>query len=284
MQYTKFGVAVCSGRIKMKKRILITGATDGIGLETAKMLAIEGHQLLIHGRNQEKLTEVVEILQNINPEVSTSTYLADLSSLKQVGLLADNIAADYDKIDVIINNAGVYSVTNKKTPEELDARFVVNVIAPYLLTRKLLRRMDSSGRIINLSSAAQAPFELNELKSISAHSDGAVYAKSKLALAMWTRQMALESEQTAPVFVAINPASMLGSKMVKEAYCVNGGDLKIGANVLKKAAFDVSFADASGKYFDNDIGQFSQLHPFAFKSQTSIELIDLLNELVNSFL
>ncbi len=75
----------------MKKKILLTGATDGIGFETAKLLAESGNDLLIHGRNKEKLVEVTHTLKTLNPNISVSSYVADLSDLSNVTNMAKEI-------------------------------------------------------------------------------------------------------------------------------------------------------------------------------------------------
>ena len=89
------------------------------------------------------------------------------------------------------------------------------------------------------------------------------YAQSKLAITMWSHNMALSLGDTAPALIAINPGSMLGSKMVQEGFGVAGNDIRIGAEILVRAALDNEFSDASGKYFDNDKGQFASPHPDA---------------------
>uniref|UniRef100_UPI004048D4B5 SDR family NAD(P)-dependent oxidoreductase n=1 Tax=Shewanella sp. TaxID=50422 RepID=UPI004048D4B5 len=122
----------------MKKIILVTGATDGIGLATAKMLVAEGHHVLIHGRNAQKLSQVEAELNAIPGAGDIQSYRADLSSLHKTAALADAISAQHNTLDVIINNAGVYKVGQITSVDNLDVRFVVNAIAPYLLTQRLM--------------------------------------------------------------------------------------------------------------------------------------------------
>ena len=141
----------------MTKTILITGATDGIGLETAKMMAPMGHTLLLHGRNPEKLTASAKAVSTIEGAGEIKTYRADLSILSEVQAFADNLKSDFNSIDALINNAGVFKMSNPMTEGGYDARFIVNVIAPYMLTKALLPVLGSAGRVVNLSSAAQAP-------------------------------------------------------------------------------------------------------------------------------
>ena len=140
----------------MRKKIMITGATDGIGLETAKMLAQQGHHILIHGRNPTKLSKVETGLSRLSKDAVIESYVADLSSLSEVEALANQVKSEHEKLDVLINNAGVYKISEVTTSDNLDVRFVVNTIAPYLLTQKLIPLFDATGRIVNLSSAAQS--------------------------------------------------------------------------------------------------------------------------------
>lgn len=264
----------------MKKTILITGSTDGIGLATAKSLVELGHTVLLHGRSEAKLIAARSQLLELSGEAQIETYLADLSVIDEVKALATAVSNSHSQLDVLINNAGVYVVPEKVSVDGLDVRFVVNTIAPYLLTQQLLPVLGPTGRVVNLSSAAQAPVNPNDLAKPSHMDDGAVYAQSKLALTMWSRQMALSHVNNGPVIVAVNPASLLGSKMVKQAYGVAGGDLQKGADVLVRAALSEEFADASGLYFDNDKDRFSSPHQDAVNPEKIAAITKKIEEIL----
>ena len=266
----------------MQKTILITGATDGIGLETAKMIVSHGHNLLVHGRNPAKLEAVKQELSARGIDGGIETCLADLSSIKNVEALAKAVAEKHGKLDVLINNAGVYNASDSITQEGLDIRFAVNTIAPYLLTRRLLPLLGASGRVINVSSAAQFPVDPEALTGQVGLSDGAAYAQSKLALTMWSRDMALELGEEGPSIIAVNPRSMLGSKMVKQAYGVVGSDLRIGADILFRAASSDEFASASGRYFDNDTGQFASPHPDALNPRKCKDTVHMIETILDT--
>ncbi|MDA0155798.1 SDR family NAD(P)-dependent oxidoreductase [Vibrio sp. Makdt] len=271
----------------MQKIILITGATDGIGLETAKALTQQGHHILIHGRNPAKINKVVAALSRLSKTAVIESYVADLSTLSEVEALATQIMADHQRFDVLINNAGVYKVSEITTSDNLDVRFVVNTIAPYLLTQKLLPLFDTTGRIVNLSSAAQSPVDLNALISPNAGElDGPVYAQSKLALTMWSIDLA-NALTNSPVtnglaVIPVNPASFLGSKLVKDAYGVDGNDLAIGADILCRAALSDEFSDASGRYFDNDSGLFKDPHNDALDPTKNRKLVEVIEQLLQA--
>ena len=265
--------------INMKKTILITGATDGIGLATAKMLLEQGHHLLLHGRNPQKLEDVAKTLSSESAGDEIETYVADLSNISNVKKLADEVAEKHDSIDVLINNAGVFKTSETRTKDDLDVRFVVNTLAPFSLTKQLLPLLGSAGRVVNLSSAAQAPVNIDALNGREKLDDMGAYSQSKLAITMWTRIMA-EELKDGPMIVAVNPGSLLASKMVKEGFGVAGNDINIGADILTRAALSDEFANASGKYFDNDSGQFATPHQDALNQQKSEEVVQAIEALL----
>ena len=260
----------------MTKTILITGSTDGIGLLTAKNLVADGHKVLLHGRSTAKLDAAAAEVGG-----DAETYAADLGDMSAVECLAADIRARHDRLDVLINNAGVFKTADTVTPDGLDVRFAVNAIAPYLLTQRLLPLLGTSGRVVNLSSAAQSSVNPQALTGqVSLSSDGAAYAQSKLALTMWSRSLALALKDNGPAVIAVNPGSMLGSKMVKEAFGVAGGDIRIGAEILTRAALTDEFAAASGQYFDNDSGQFASPHPDALDPQKSQKVVQVIETIL----
>jgi len=194
----------------MQKTILITGSTDGIGLETARMLVSEGHHVLLHGRNPAKLEEVEKTLSALTGGGDIESYVADLSRMADVEALANEVVKQHGKLDILINNAGVYITPETITPDGLDVRFAVNTLAPCLLTQRLLPLLESSGRVISLSSAAQTPVDTEALTGrVRLPDDYEAYAQSKLAITMWSRHMALAFKENGPVFIAVNPGSLL---------------------------------------------------------------------------
>ncbi|MEM1201247.1 MAG: SDR family NAD(P)-dependent oxidoreductase [Pseudomonadota bacterium] len=264
----------------MPKTLLITGSTDGIGLETARQLLQDGHTVLIHGRSPAKLDAAKAELSALD-KGEVHAYLADLSDLAQVNALAAAVAGDHESIDVLVNNAGIFKTPSPVTADGLDVRFVVNTLAPYLLTQRLLPLLGSEGRVVNLSSAAQAPVDGRALAGQVALEDMSAYAQSKLAITMWSRTMA-EQLPEGPAIIALNPGSLLGSKMVKEGFGVAGGDLSIGADIIARASLSDEFANASGKYFDNDSGRFANPHMDALDDAKSAEVTRLVEQLVSA--
>ncbi|MEM7248830.1 MAG: SDR family NAD(P)-dependent oxidoreductase [Acidobacteriota bacterium] len=264
----------------MSKTLLITGATDGIGLETARLLRPLGHDLLLHGRNPSKLATAEESLRALPGEGLIETHVADLSSLAETAALAQALCERNGRLDVLINNAGVFGTSQPRTADELDVRFAVNTVAPYLLTRRLLPLLGPSGRVVNLSSAAQSPVDLDALAGNVSLSDRAAYSQSKLAITSWSRSLALELGDDGPAVIAVNPGSLLGTKMVKQSFGVPGSDIGIGAEILRRAALDDDFAGASGQYFDNDAQQFGPPHPDALDPDKARDVVRVIETIL----
>lgn len=263
----------------MPKTILLTGATDGIGLATAGRLIAQGHTLLVHGRSAAKLATTVQALKGISSSARVERHLADLSQRSQVEAMASAIVRTHRRLDVIINNAGVFKSSAPVTSDGLDLCFVVNTLAPYLLTRRLLPHLNAKSRVVNISSAAQSPVDLRALVGQIRLSDPfTAYAQSKLALTMWSRAMAESVGAAGPAIIALNPGSMLGTKMVRDGFGVAGSDVRIGAEIVASAAVSEAFAEASGKYFDNDTGRFAVPHPDALDRHKCALLIQAIED------
>ena len=268
----------------MTKTILITGATDGIGLLTAQKLAKLGHDLLLHGRNAKKLDKVKTELRDSYPAVKLSTYIADLSDLSAVNAMASSVKANHDKLDVLINNAGVLKTPQTITQDGMDIRFVVNMLAPLYLTEQLLPLIPETGRILNLSSAAQNPVDLDALngqKQLDRDMDA--YAQSKLAITMWSRILG-EEMRVGPIVYSVNPGSLLGTNMVKGGFGIDGNDVNIGADILVRLSLDDELNASSGSYFDNDAGQFGAPHPDALDDEKSAAVLSAAQSVIKTLI
>ncbi|MDO6445090.1 SDR family NAD(P)-dependent oxidoreductase [Colwellia sp. 1_MG-2023] len=266
----------------MKKTIMITGATDGIGLASAIKFASQGHHLLIHGRNPEKLKTVAAQLSALSTNGKVESYLADLSKLSEAIALAKQVkeGSSFEHIDVLINNAGVLKVSQAMTTDNLDVRFSVNTIAPYILTKALTSKLSGFGRVLNLSSAAQAPVDIDALLGKKQLNDMAAYSQSKLAITQWT--LGIAKTNNALTYLAINPGSLLASKMVKEGFGIAGNDLNIGADILVRLSIEDGVHKYSGQYFDNDKGGFSSPHPDGMNIQKSKEIIKTIESILSA--
>ena len=249
----------------MAKHILITGSTDGIGKLAALQLGQEGHIIYLHGRKQEKLSRVIaEIKQQSNNE-NIKGFVADFSDLAAVQLLAQQVKAEVPQLDVLINNAGVFKSPVATNKDGLDLRFVVNYFAPYLLTKALISTLEKGikPRIINLSSAAQAPISYAALHGKTQLSTQETYAQSKLAITMWSFSLAKELQNIQ--VIAVNPGSLLNTNMVREGFGYHRSSADKGADILYDLAISPNYEGVTGEYFDNDRGAFGRAHGEAYR-------------------
>lgn len=256
----------------MKKTILITGSTDGIGKLAAEKLAKAGHELYLHGRKPEKLAACVRELRAATGNNDIEGFVADLSDLGKVSELAAEVLAKLEKLDVLINNAGVFHSPRQLNDAGIDMRYAVNYLAPFQLTNDLLPliKKGSKARIINLSSAAQTSVDLDVLMGKKRDSVQATYAQSKLALTMWSYGLANELAHV--TVVPVNPGSLLNTNMVKEAYGQHWGPASKGADILVDLSVGNQYEGITGKYFDNDHGTFGRPHADVF-DKAKIEVL-----------
>ncbi|MEL6484571.1 MAG: SDR family NAD(P)-dependent oxidoreductase, partial [Bacteroidota bacterium] len=179
-----------------------------------------------------------------------------------------------------INNAGVFKSKIAQNADNLDIRFAVNLFAPYLLTQKVLPLLKNSDapRVINLSSAAQSAVELDALEGKKSLSTQEAYAQSKLALTMWSFYLAKQYDFLN--VIAVNPGSLLNTRMVQEAYGQSWSPADKGAKILHQLALSKEYESSSGKYFDNDRGVFAQAHADAYDAQKIEGLVQTMNKIV----
>jgi len=263
----------------------MTGSTDGIGKLAAIQLAKNGHKVLLHGRNSEKLKLAIQEVKEQSGSLDISGLTADFSNLQDVKSMAKNILDTIASLDVLINNAGVFNTTNPINHEGRDVRMVVNYLAPYLLTKQLLPLLQKSSnpRIVNLSSAAQSPVDANALSTNPELSTQQAYAQSKLALTMWSFDLAKKVSDT--TVVAVNPGSLLNTKMAIEAYGQHWSSADKGSSLLVDLATSSEFEGVTGKYFDNDLGdprgKFGPAHSDAYNQQKIDQLTTQTEQIIS---
>lgn len=216
----KSGVPAGKGPAQQQQVILITGSTDGLGRATALRLAATGAHIIVHGRNRERGMEVVNQIER-EGKGSAKFYAADFASLDQVRKFAETILHDYDRLDVLINNAGISLATEdgrKLSADGYEMTFAVNYLSGFLLTRMLLPRLIDSApsRIVEVSSNGQAnaTIDFDNIMLERGYDGQLAYRMSKLAQVMFTFDLARELKGTGVTAVALHPASRMPTHLV----------------------------------------------------------------------
>ena len=176
------------------KTVVLTGATSGIGRATALELADEGARLILVGRTPERCEETLAEIRRRTGRDDAVMLRADLSSLKEVRRLADEVLASADRVHVLLNNAGVTLHRRQLTVDGLEGTFATNHLAYFLLTGLLLPRLRESApaRIVNVASDAHrfGRLDLNDLQNEQRYRALRVYAQSKTANLLFTQELA----------------------------------------------------------------------------------------------
>ena len=176
------------------KTVVLTGATSGIGRATALGLADEGARLILVGRTPERCEETLAEIRRRTGRDDAVMLRADLSSLKEVRRLADEVLASADRVHVLLNNAGVTLLQRKLTVDGLEGTFATNHLAYFLLTGLLLPRLRDSApaRIVNVASDAHrfVRLDLNDLQNEQRYRALRVYGQSKTANLLFTQELA----------------------------------------------------------------------------------------------
>jgi NAD(P)-dependent dehydrogenase (short-subunit alcohol dehydrogenase family) len=239
----------------MKRNVfLITGATNGIGKITAFELAKQDKNasVLIHGRNRVKLERTTEELKRRSGNTNIEFFLADFSSLNEVRKLATEILSVHDSINVLINNAGAGFAAPRYGKDGTEMRLTVNYLAPFLFTRLLLPaiKKEAPSRIINVTSAGQSPIRFDDIM-LEKNFDGVTaYTQSKLALVMFTIDLASQLQPENIQVNCIHPGTYLDTGMVREAGIQPMGTAQSGADALVYLSTSPDLKNSTGKYFN----------------------------------
>ncbi|HKT73453.1 MAG TPA: SDR family oxidoreductase [Steroidobacteraceae bacterium] len=188
--------------------VLVTGATGGIGLETARVLASLGHDVVLHGRDARK-GELAVAQVRAEARGSVSFVRADFSSLAEVRRLAAELNASVPRLDILVNNAGCAQFSRTQTVDGYETTFAVNHLAPFLLTNLLLEKIRNSApaRIVNVASRAHRyqSIDFDDLMSTEDYKVMRTYGRSKLANILFTRSLAERLRDTGVTANCLHP-------------------------------------------------------------------------------
>ncbi len=232
--------------------VLVTGATDGLGKRVAQELAARGATVLLHGRSTERLKATREEVGRRTGNERLHYYLADLSSLGEVRVLAEQVLSEHDRLGVLVNNAGIISQERKESGDGYELTFAVNYLSHFLLTTLLLPLLRDSApaRIVNVASAGQSPIDFGDSMLERSYDAMRAYSMSKLAQIMFTLELAGRIQDTGVTVNALHPASLMDTKMVTETFGYTMSTVKEGAEADVRLAASPEVEGVTGRYFD----------------------------------
>lgn len=238
------------------RTVLITGATDGIGFETALQLAGMGAKVLVHGRRKEKCIQAVEKIARETCNENISLYLADFSSFEDIQRMAAEIKREQDALHVLVNNAGNFYRARKLSKDGIEMSFAVNHLAPLLLTMSLLDLIKNSApaRIINVSSSSHKMVKEVDFENLQGESeyDGfGAYALAKLGTMLVTQVLSEKLVEDGVLVNALHPG-VVATKLQKKSYGLEGISITEGAKTQIMLAASPAMDGVTGKYFQNE--------------------------------
>jgi NAD(P)-dependent dehydrogenase (short-subunit alcohol dehydrogenase family) len=233
------------------KTVLVTGATDGLGKAVAAELVRRGDDVLLHGRDDARGEHA------LRETGAAGWYRADLSSLREVRDLAERVESEHERLDVLVNNAGIGTMLPNGRAESRDGhelRFAVNYLGPFLLARLLLPLLRSSApaRIVNVASGGQAPIDFDDVMLERDYDGIRAYCQSKLALVMLTFDLAEELQGSGVSANCLHPGTFMPTKMVLATGTTPVDSLETGVRATVRLIDDPALDGVSGRYFNRE--------------------------------
>jgi NAD(P)-dependent dehydrogenase (short-subunit alcohol dehydrogenase family) len=240
-----------------QQTILVTGATDGLGRHLAEHLARSGARLLLHGRDAGRGAETLRAIREATGSTRLEFVQADFSSLAEVRAMAARLATGAERLDTLVNNAGIGSGGPRAGARELsrdgiELRFAVNYLAPFVLTHALIPLLERSApaRVVNVSSAGQQALDFDDLMLERGYSGWRAYCQSKLAQILFTIDLAAELRGKGVTVNCLHPSSLMPTKMVMQSYGHALSTIEQGVEATARLVTDPGLDAVTGRYFD----------------------------------
>ncbi|WIM92809.1 SDR family NAD(P)-dependent oxidoreductase [Actinoplanes oblitus] len=233
--------------------VLITGATDGLGRALAAHLAATGATILVHGRDDARGKDTLAEIAAKTGNEKLFWYRADLSDFDQVRRLADTVSREHDHLTALVSNAGIGTTVpgggvRQENADGYELRFTVNYLSGFLLTHLLRPLLVASApsRIVQVSSAGQAPIDFDDVMLTRDYSGVQAYCQSKLAQIMFTFDLAEQLSGTGVTANALHPATYMPTKIVANPV----SELADGVHATGRLVTDPALANVTGRYFN----------------------------------
>ena len=259
--------------------ILVTGSTGGLGRETARALAGNGDHVIVHGRNKERGNALVAEI-SAEAKGSARFYQADFGSLDEIRALARSILTDYERLDVLVNNAGIFNPDQDErrvSKDGYELHFQVNYLAGYMLTEMLMPLLEASApsRIVNVASG-QAPLDFDNLMLESGYEGFQAYLQSKQAQIMMTFSLAGELSKRGVTINAMHPSNFMNTDLVLEAGFEPQSSVETGRDALLRL---INEDVGTGKFFN--VFEEATVIPQAYNSEALAQLMKISADLVS---
>ena len=266
------------------RTMLVTGATDGHGRALARALVESGATVLVHGRDENRIAATVDELRGAAPGGDrVRSYRADLASLDDVERMAGDVAANEERLDVLVNNAGIGTSVpgggeRMESADGYELRFAVNYLAGYLLTDRLLALLVRSARarVVNVSSAGQMPLDFDDLMLERRYDGVRAYCQSKLAQIMHAIDLSERFEPEQLTANALHPATYMPTKIVPSPIST----LEEGVEATLRLAADRTLDGVSGRYFNGT--REARADGQAYDRDTRVRLAAVSRELIDA--
>ena len=267
------------------KCALVTGSTDGVGRMVAARLAADGASLLVHGRDRARGEHLVAEIKN---KGGAAEFLAaDLASLRAVRGLAEAVQARTERLDILINNAGIGTASGgagrQVSADGHELRFAVNYLSGFLLTHLLLPLMRASApaRIVNVASAGQQEIDFADVMLTRGYSGTRAYCQSKLAQIMFTIDLAETLKYSGITVKALHPATYMNTTMVRAAGVTPWSSVEEGAEAILNLAASPALQGRGGLYF-NGLNE-ARANRQAYDAEARHRLRDISRNLTEPF-
>jgi len=236
------------------KTVLVTGSTDGIGKQTAIDLAELGAHVIVHGRNQDKASQTAKEVKQKTGRTDVEFVVGDLASIEQIRKMSEDIHQRFDKIDVLINNAGVYKTERELNEKGFELTFAINHLSHFLLTGLLLNLIKKSdyARIVNVASQAHgSDLDFDNLQGEQYFDGYDAYSRSKLCNIMFTYKLARKLSGTHITANVLHPG-VIATKLLHVGFGSGGVQISQGSKTSVYLAASEEVDNISGKYFSNN--------------------------------